>query len=114
MTGPRAWLVGATASVAALVVVGFDSGLFMSGVRVFFGLFTSGVGVVIAAVVVFWMAAGLAELIEPAHATRNASIVAITIAAIVVLYLAVASTRPAPPRTSYGGPNVMPPVRSVP
>jgi hypothetical protein len=114
LAGPPAWLVGTVASVAALVVIGFDYVLFTSGVRVVFGLFTSGAGIVIAAVVVFWIAAGLAALIEPAYATRNASIIAIAIAAIVVLYLAAASTRPAPPGTSHGGPNVLPPVRSVP
>jgi hypothetical protein len=114
MAGPPARLVGVVAGVAALVVIGFDFGLFTSGVRVIVGLFTSGAGVFIAAVALFWIAAGLAALIEPAHVTRNASIVAITVAAIVGLYLAVASTRPAPPGSSYGGPNVLPPAAAVP
>jgi hypothetical protein len=114
MAGPPARLIGVVAGVAVLVVVGIDVRLFTSGMGVVFGLLTSGVGVVIAALAAFWIAAGLAALIEPAHATRNASIIAMAIIAVVVLYLAVASTRPAPPGTSYGGPNVMPPVRSVP
>lgn len=88
--------------------------MFTSGMRVGLGLFTSGVGVVIAAVVAFWIAAGLAALIEPAQATRNASIIAMAIIALAVLYLAVASTRPAPPGTSYGGANVLPPVQALP
>jgi hypothetical protein len=103
MPGPAARLIGGVAGVATLIVIGVDV-----------GLFTSGVGVVIAALGAFWIAAGLAALIEPAHAKRNASIVAVAIVAVVVLYLTVASTRPAPSGTSYGGPNVMPPVQSVP
>jgi hypothetical protein len=114
MAGPPARLIGVVAGVAVLVAIGIDVRLLTSGVGVVFGLFTSGVGVVIAALAAFWIAAGLAALIEPAHATRNASIIAMAIIAIVVLYLAVASTRPAPPGTSNGGPNVMPPVRPVP
>ena len=114
MPGPPAWLVGLAVSVAALVAIGFDVRLFTSGGHVIFGLFTSGAGVVIVAVAAFWIAAGLAALIEPAHAPRNASIIAMAIIAVVVLYLAVASTRPAPPGTSYGGPNVLPPVQALP
>jgi hypothetical protein len=77
MAGPSARLIGVVAGVAALVVIGIDGRMFTSGMRVVLGLFMSGVGVVIAALTVFWIAAGLAALIEPAHATRNASFVAI-------------------------------------
>jgi hypothetical protein len=102
------------AGVAVLIVIGFDGGVFAAGMRAVLGLFTSGVGVVIAAIAAFWIGAGLAALIEPAHATRNASIIAMAITALTVLYLAVASTRPAPSGTSYGGPNVLPPVQALP
>ena len=102
------------AGVAVLIVIGVDGGVFTAVMRAVLGLFTSGVGVVIAAIAAFWIAAGLAALIEPAQATRAASIIATAIIAVVVLYLAVASTRPAPPGTSYGGPNVLPPVQALP
>jgi hypothetical protein len=78
------------------------------------GLLTSHIGVLYATVAAFWFGAGIAALIEPAHATRNASVIAMAITALAVLYLAVASTRPAPPGTSYGGPNVLPPVQALP
>src|SRR5512138_848829 len=103
MAGPPAWLVGIVAAVAVVAIVGFQ-----------FALFASGAGVVMTALAAFWIAAGLAALVEPTRATRNASVVATVIAAIVALYLGVASTRPAPPGTSHGGPNVMPPARSLP
>ena len=114
MAGPPSRLIGVVAGLAVLTVAGIDVRLFTSAGRVVFGLFASGGGVVIAALAAFWIVAGITALIEPAHATRNASIVAFAILALVVLYLGVASTRPAPPGTSYGGPNVMPPVQSVP
>jgi len=78
------------------------------------GLLTSPIGVLYATDAAFWFGAGIAALIEPAHATRNASVIAMAITALAVLYLAVASTRPAPPGTSYGGPNVLPPVQALP
>ena len=74
-----------------------------------FALFASGGGVLFAAVGAFWIGAGIAALIDPARAGRNAALVAISIVACVVLFIASVSFRPAPPGTSTGGPNVFPP-----
>ena len=98
MAGPPGSLIGNVAAIAVLAILGFD-----------FGLFTSPIGVLFAAIAAFWIGAGIAALVEPKRAGRNAAIVAVSIAASVVLYVAVASSRPAPPGPSHGGPNVLPP-----
>jgi len=85
-------------AIAALEILGAD-----------FALFASGGGVLFAAVGAFWIGAGIAAMVDPIHAGRNAALVAIFVAACVVLLIASASFRPAPPGTSTGGPNVMPP-----
>jgi hypothetical protein len=108
VVGPPNWLIGIVVGIAALSVIGRDLALFT------LGLFTSPAGIVFAAIGAFWIAAGIAAVIDPTHAGRNAAIIATAIVASVVLYLGAISSRPAPPGTSYGGPNVMPPVRSVP
>ena len=74
-----------------------------------FALFASTGGVFFAAVGAFWIGAGIAALIDPAHAGRNAALVAFSLVACVVLFIASVSFRPAPPGTSTGGPNVYPP-----
>jgi hypothetical protein len=99
MGRPPGWLVGIGAAVAALMILGFDLALFAS-----LG------GVVFAAVTAFWIGATAASLADPPASGRNALIVALSIVACVVAYVGFASTRPAPPGTSYGGPNVLPPV----
>jgi len=99
MGRPPGWLVGIGAGVAALMILGFDLALFAS-----LG------GVVFAAVAAFWIGAGVAALADPPGSGRHAVIVAFSIAALVVAYVGFASVRPAPPGTSHGGPNVLPPV----
>ena len=108
VVGPPNWLIWIVVGVAALSVVGRDLALFT------LSLFTSLSGIAFAAIGLFWIAAGLAAVIDPKDAGRNAAIIATVIVAIVVFYVAVASTRPAPPGTSHGGPNVMPPTGAVP
>ena len=98
IVGPPGSLLGVVVAIAALRILGGD-----------FALFASGGGVLFAAVAAFWIGAGIAALIDPAHAGRNAGIVAISVAACVVLYVAVASSLPTPPGTSSGGPNVLRP-----
>jgi hypothetical protein len=93
--------LGIVVGIAALSVVGRDLALFT------LSLFTSLSGIAFAAIGLFWIAAGLAALIHPTHAGRNAATMAIV--ASVVLYLGAISFRPAPPGTSHGGPNVLPP-----
>lgn len=95
---PPGSLVGVVAAVAALSILGGH-----------FALFASSGGVVFAAVGAFWIGSGLAALIDPPHAGRNAALVGISIAACVGLLIASVSFRPAPPGTSTGGPNVFPP-----
>lgn len=97
MAGPPAWLLGVVASVAALSVLGDD-----------FGLFTSLTGAMYAALGAFWFGAGLAALLDARHGGRNAVIVALSVAALVIVYIGVAFTR-VPPPGSTGGPNVLPP-----
>jgi hypothetical protein len=101
--GPPSWWIGIVVGIAALSVVGGDLALFT------LSLFTSLGGIAFAAIGLFWIAAGLAALIDPTHAGRNTAIIAMAIVASVVLYLGAASSRPAPPGTSHGGPNVLPP-----
>jgi len=98
MAGPPGSLLGVVGAIAALEILGAD-----------FALFASGGGVLFAAVGAFWIGAGIAAMIDPTHAGRNAALVAISIAACVVLFIASVSFRPVPPGTSTGGPNVLPP-----
>ena len=99
MRRPPGWLVGIAVAVAALMILGFDV-----------GLFASLAGMALAAVAAFWIGAAAAALAEPPASGRNALIVAFSIVACVAAYIGFASVRPAPPGTSYGGPNVLPPV----
>jgi hypothetical protein len=108
VAGPPSWLIGIVVGIAALSVVGRDIALFT------LALFTSLSGIAFAAIGVFWIAAGVVAVIDPKHAGRNAAIIASLIVASVVLYLGAISSRPAPPGTSHGGPNVMPPAQRVP
>jgi hypothetical protein len=101
-------LIGIVVGIAALTVIGRDFALFT------LGLLTSPAGIVFAAIGVFWIAAGMAAVIDPTHAGRNAAIIALAIVGSVVLYLGAVSSLPAPPGTSRGGPNVMPPTGAVP
>jgi hypothetical protein len=103
MVGPPNWLIGVVVGIATLSVVGRDLALFT------LSLFTSLSGIAFAAIGLFWIAAGVVALIDPKHAVRNAAIVATVIVTSVVFYLAAVSSRPAPPGTSHGGPNVLPP-----
>jgi hypothetical protein len=96
--GPPGWLVGPVAAVAALLFVGFQ-----------FGLAASGVGLLMAAVAAFWFGAGIAALIDPKRQKQNAMIVALSIVVCLSAYLGMVASRPAPPGTSHGGPNVYPP-----
>src|SRR5262249_2411362 len=105
--GPPSWLIGIVVGIAALSVVGRDLALFA------LSLFTSLSGIAIAAIGVFWIAAGVVALIDPKHAARNAGIIAIVIVASVVVFIAVASFQPPPPGTSRGGPNVLPPASQI-
>jgi hypothetical protein len=98
MAGPPGYVVGLLAAIAALDLIGFG-----------FALFASTGGLVFAMMAAFWIGAGVAAVIEPRYAGRNALIVAAVIVGSVVAYLTVASSRPAPPGTSRGGPNVLPP-----
>jgi len=97
MVGPPSWLIGVIIAIAALVFIGFD-----------FALFASSGGIVFAGAAAFWIGAGVAALIDPRRAGRNAVIVATAIAASVVVYVAVVSSRsgPVPRGTSTGGANV--------
>ena len=97
MAGPPSWLVGLVAAVAALVTLRLD-----------LPLLTSSGGLLLGGLAAFGIGAGVAALIEPRQAGRNAVIVATVIVASVFFYVALATTRPAPPGTSRGGPNVMP------
>jgi apolipoprotein N-acyltransferase len=92
--------MGVITAIAALDIIGFD-----------FALFASSGGIVFASVAAFWIGAGVAALIDPRRAGRNGLVVATAIAASVVVYLAVVSSRsgPLPAGTSTGGPNVPPP-----
>lgn len=101
--GPPSWLIGIVVGIATLSVIGRDLALFT------LGLFTSPAGIAFAAIGVFWIAAGIAAVIYPTHAGRNAAIIAMAIVASVVLYLGAASSQPAPPGTPRGGPNVLAP-----
>jgi hypothetical protein len=101
-------LIGIVVGVAALSVVGRDLALFT------LSLFTSLSGIAFAAIGLFWIAASVSAVIDPTHAGRNAAIIAMAIVASVVLYLGAASSRPAPPGTSRGGPNVLPPDSALP
>lgn len=74
-----------------------------------FALFTSGSGLLMAAVAAFWFGAGIAALIDPKRQTQNAMIVAISIAVCLSAYLGIGSLSAPPPGTSYGGPNMYPP-----
>ena len=96
--GPPGWLVGPVAAIAALFIVGFQ-----------FGLATSSIGLLMAAVAAFWFGAGTAALIDPKRQKQNAMIVAVSIAVCLAAYLGMLRSQPAPPGTSYGGPNVFPP-----
>jgi hypothetical protein len=107
VVGPPNWLIGIVVGIAALSVVGRDLALFT------LTLFTSLSGIALAAIGLFWIAAGVVSLIDPKHAVRNAAIVAILIVACVVLYVGVASFQPPPPGTSRGGPNVLPPASQI-
>ena len=60
-------------------------------------------------VAAFWFGAGVAALIDPKRQLRNAMIVAVSILVCLAAYLGMVASRPAPPGTSYGGPNVYPP-----
>ena len=51
--GPPGWLVGPVTAIAALAILGFE-----------FVLFTSGSGLLMAAVAAFWFGAGIAALNE--------------------------------------------------
>lgn len=95
-------------SIAALSVIGRDLALLI------LALFTSPAGIAFVAIGVFWIVASVAAVIDPTHTGRNAAIIAMAIVASVVLYLGAISSRPAPPGTSHGGPNVMPPAGAVP
>jgi hypothetical protein len=101
--GPPNWLIAVVVGIAAVSVVGRDLAL------VTLSLFTSLSGIAVAAIGVFWIAAGLMALIDPKHAARNAAIIAIVIVVSLVAFIAVASFQPSPPGTSRGGPNVLPP-----
>jgi hypothetical protein len=103
VVGPPSWLIGIVVGIAALSVIGRDIALFT------LGLFTSLSGIAFAAIGVFWIAAGVVAVIDPKHAGRNAAIIATVIVASMVLYLGAVSSRPVPPGTSRGGPNVLPP-----
>jgi hypothetical protein len=96
--GPPGWLVGPVTAIAALAILGFD-----------FGLFTSGSGLLMAAVAAFWFGAGMAALIDPKRQKQNAMIVALSIAVCLSAYLGIGRLSAPPPGTSYGGPNVYPP-----
>ena len=98
MAGPPSWLVGIVTAIAALVFIGFDLALFAS----------SG-GIVFTGVAAFWIGSGVAALIDPGRAARNAVIVATAIAASAIVYFSVVSARPVPPGTSTSGPNVLRP-----
>jgi hypothetical protein len=98
IVGPPGSLVGIVVAIGALNVLGGD-----------FALFASGGGVLFAAVGAFWIGAGIAALIDPARAGRNAALVAISIVACVVLFIASVSFRPASPGTATRGQNVFPP-----
>jgi hypothetical protein len=98
MPGPPSWLVGVVTAIAALVFLGFD-----------FALFASSGGIVFTGVAAFWIGSGVAALIDPRRAARNAVIVATAIAGSVILYFSVVSAGPVPPGASVGGPNVLPP-----
>ena len=103
MPDPPSSLIGIVVGIAALSVIGRELVLFI------LGLFTSPAGIAFAAIGLFWIAAGVAAMLDPTHAGRNAAIIALAIVGSVVLYLGAASSRPAPPATSRGGPNVLPP-----
>lgn len=103
VVAPPTWLIGIVVGIAALNVLGWD-----------FALFASGGGIAFAAIGAFWIASGVAAVIDPTHAGRNAAIIATAIVASVMLYLGAISSRPAPSGTSRGGPNVLPPTAAVP
>jgi hypothetical protein len=107
VAGPPSWLIGLVLGIAALSVIGRDVALFI------LGLFTSSAGIAFVAIGVFWIVAGVAAVIDPMHAGRNAAIIAMAIVASMVLYLGGASFRSAPPGTSHGGPNVLPPASAL-
>jgi hypothetical protein len=90
--------LGVVAAIAALVVLGYD-----------FGLFTSLSGMMFAGLGAFWVGAGIAAVLDAKHATRNATVVALSVAALVIVYIGVAWLRVPPPGASTGGPNVYPP-----
>jgi hypothetical protein len=90
--------LGVAAAIAALAVLGYD-----------FGLFTSLSGLMFAGLGAFWVGAGIAAVLDAKHAARNAAVVALSVTAIVILYIGVAALRVPPPGTATGGPNVYPP-----
>src|SRR5262245_196936 len=98
MAGPPASVLGVVAAIAALAVLGAD-----------FGLFTSLSGMMFAALGAFWVGAGIAAVLDAKHAVRNAAVIALSVAAVVIVYIGMASLRVPPPGTSTGGPNVYPP-----
>ena len=103
VVGPPAWLAGVVTGIAVVTTLGMN-----------FALFASGIGIVFAAVGAFWAGAAIAAVLEPQRSGRNAAIVATSILATIVLFLAIAFSRPPPPGTSSGGPNVLPPASQQP
>jgi len=95
--GPPAWVVGPTAAVGALLILGID-----------FALFASGGGILIAAGIAFWVGAGVAGFVDQDRPWRNALIVAISIVVSLSAYLMTVISQPPPPGGSFGGPNVEP------
>lgn len=93
------WIVGPLAATVALFAIGF----------VWLGLYASGGGLVIAGMVAFWTGAGAAALADPRRQGRNAAIVAVYLLVLFAVCLLILQSRPAPPGTSYGGPNEMAP-----
>ncbi|MGH9253230.1 MAG: hypothetical protein ACRD3C_01535 [Vicinamibacterales bacterium] len=93
--GPPGWLIGPAAAIAALFILGVE-----------FALFASGGGLLMAAGIALWIGAEVAAFVDPARQLRNAMVVAAAIVVCLSVYLAVVSSKSAPPGTSFGGPNV--------
>jgi hypothetical protein len=96
LVDPPGWLIGPAAAIVVLLILG--------GVQ--FALFASGGGLLIAAGIAFWVGAGVAAFADPARQVRNAVIVAAAVVVCLSAFVAVVSSRPAPPGASFGGPNV--------
>jgi hypothetical protein len=93
------WIVGPVASTAALLAIAF----------IYTGLYASGGGLLIAAMIAFWTGAGAAGLADPNRQGRNAAIVAAYIVLLFTAWLFFLQSQSPPPGTLPGGPNTGPP-----